>query len=1035
MEKRKAEDADVESAEEGSLHSAPPRKMLRSSLSPTKGRHVLPAECIVCRKIQWKTSKLTGKRFKVPVSRCEQVSATKFLKAAEMRQHTRILMQIRGKDMVAIELQYHKSCYQDFTSCLRRAERAATSTDTDDLFTPTYNCLCDLIRRRIVKDKEVLRLKDLHRSFVKAGLRNEGVDLSSYQTKKLKQRLQVTFPQLIFVSPQRQNESEIVMVGDMEASSLAEHAVQQDQATSTSFSEESASDEESAAMSRSSTNPGPQQLLMLYHASQILKAAVKTACTRCKEQEQWPPTSPDLTPEAAKEAIPSILFNFLSWVVNSTNEPEVNKLVDVSVEDERKLLSMCQDVMYMSCKGSIILPKHSSLAMTVRHMTGSARLIGILNGFGHCSSHSMVLEHDTALAEQQLNRGEDVLPEGVKPCLTTLVWDNNDFSEETLSGKGTTHITTGILIQHQKHVPVPDQDQDNQTHKQSLPRTHKRSIKTPTADLTPYFGMLKNGPEPFGQHIAVKEEVYHDIQEKPRKLDSAFRLSRIPHRFGSLLPSWTGYNTQLSCSTNLASNIFYLPSIDASPTQKDTINTILHKSVKIGTILQQDTVVIVCDQAIYSKAQQIRWKDPHLSARTVVRMGDFHTTMNFLACIGKRFKDGGLQDIIIESGLIATGSVNGVLSGHHFNRSLRAHKLLCEAMERLRWLSFMKTLPDEQQEEASDVLLKMHTTFPSSDHRKVIEGEQFEALLDEYSLFIETQSSRPTFAFWSSYIEMVESLLLFNRATKEGNWPLHLSAARSLLPWFFAYDHLNYSRYMSAYWLEMHMLPVTHPSIAEAFLEGDFVVHRQTAHGFSGIAGDQMIEQTVNRDTKSRGGVIGYSTSRSYFHRWLLSHHLKAAIQRQCEELAGKSPSSTELKDLQASRVKKDNSDIQAICDTIHSMVNPFENQGNDLLHISSGVIASDALKNDLLQAKSLGQAAAEVFITERLQQGSTEFHAPLKQQQLKTFSKATSKPSKGKVSQGLLKQDRRWRVAIYGLESYQKELGFDSTTLELRVK
>lgn len=121
-----------------------------------------------------------------------------------------------------------------------------------------------------MKDKEVLRLKDLHRSFVKAGLRNEGVDLSSYQTKKLKQRLQVTFPQLIFVSPQRQNESEIVMVGDMEASSLAEHAVQQDQATSTSFSEESASDEESAAMSRSSTNPGPQQLLMLYHASQVI---------------------------------------------------------------------------------------------------------------------------------------------------------------------------------------------------------------------------------------------------------------------------------------------------------------------------------------------------------------------------------------------------------------------------------------------------------------------------------------------------------------------------------------------------------------------------------------------------------------------------------------------------------------------------------------------------------------------------------------------------------------------------------------------
>lgn len=33
---------------------------------------------------------------------------------------------------------------------------------------------------------------------------------------------------------------------------------------------------------------------------------------------------------------------------------------------------------------------------------------------------------------------------------TTLVWDNNDFGEKTLSGKGTTHNTIGIIIQHPK---------------------------------------------------------------------------------------------------------------------------------------------------------------------------------------------------------------------------------------------------------------------------------------------------------------------------------------------------------------------------------------------------------------------------------------------------------------------------------------------------------------------------------------------------------------------------------------------------------
>ena len=69
----------------------------------------------------------------------------------------------------------------------------------------------------------------------------------------------------------------------------------------------------------------------------------------------------------------------------------------------------------------------------------------------------------------------------------------------------------------------------------------------------------------------------------------------------------------------------------------------------------------------------------------------------------------------------------------------------------------------------------------------------------------------PTFAFWSSYIEMVELLLLFIRATRTTDWSLHLSAIRSMLPWYFGYDRVNYSRYLSLYWLEMSSIHVTHP--------------------------------------------------------------------------------------------------------------------------------------------------------------------------------------------------------------------------------
>ena len=47
---------------------------------------------------------------------------------------------------------------------------------------------------------------------------------------------------------------------------------------------------------------------------------------------------------------------------------------------------------------------------------------------------------------------------------------------------------------------------------------------------------------------------------------------------------------------------------------------------------------------------------------------------------------------MIESEIVAPGSLKAVLSGKHYNRCIRAHKLIYEAMERLRFRAFEKTL-------------------------------------------------------------------------------------------------------------------------------------------------------------------------------------------------------------------------------------------------------------------------------------------------------------------------------------------------------
>ena len=43
----------------------------------------------------------------------------------------------------------------------------------------------------------------------------------------------------------------------------------------------------------------------------------------------------------------------------------------------------------------------------------------------------------------------------------------------------------------------------------------------------------------------------------------------------------------------------------------------------------------------------------------------------------------------MEAEVIAQGSVSGVLSGHHYNHSVRAHKLMFKALSRLRLKTFI----------------------------------------------------------------------------------------------------------------------------------------------------------------------------------------------------------------------------------------------------------------------------------------------------------------------------------------------------------
>lgn len=145
------------------------------------------------------------------------------------------------------------------------------------------------------------------------------------------------------------------------------------------------------------------------------------------------------------------------------------------------------------------------------------------------------------------------------------------------------------------------------------------------------------------------------------------------------------------------------------------------------------------------------------------------------------------------------------MSGKQYNRSVRAHKLMYEALQRLRFKSFFDSLDDDMKQFVQNV-----STNLSIENYKDVPNGLFE-VIDSYLAYVDMQSdANPTFHFWSCYIDMAELLLLYIRATRTSDWPLHLQTVRLMLSWFFVTDRTNYLRYLPCYFIEMMTLSETH---------------------------------------------------------------------------------------------------------------------------------------------------------------------------------------------------------------------------------
>ena len=365
------------------------------------------------------------------------------------------------------------------------------------------------------------------------------------------------------------------------------------------------------------------------------------------------------------------------------------------------------------------------------------------------------------------------------------------------------------------------------------------------------------------------------------------------------VPGWSAFNAMLYPELPEISMVSYCPLIDGFSTEFSTIYTVLKHAQAISNTMGQEDTVITLDLAIYVKAKQIQWRFANEFSDVVILMGTFDIALNFLAIIGKKYLNSGLEDLLIESGVYAAGATSVLMKGKSYNRGVRAHKLCMEAFFRLMWPEFVKWYTNSSSCEQSRLINKeqlrviISSGVAEVEKRKNIPQifpkleEDLRVLLCSLDAFkLEARGKSRMFAFWEEYCSMVDTTLKLIKADRTGNWNLHLSAVAAMTPHFFAMDRPNYSRWLPIYLIDMHRLESKHTRVHQAFLSGEHSISR-SAQPFSQVSTDMALEQSINADSKAKGGIIGISQTQSALDRWFLTIHERALVTTTLKEVYG----------------------------------------------------------------------------------------------------------------------------------------------------
>lgn len=398
----------------------------------------------------------------------------------------------------------------------------------------------------------------------------------------------------------------------------------------------------------------------------------------------------EMNTKTAEEFVPQLLKNAFFWLLSSeafsTADPEFRPHYQVI----RKALALAQCAIYNSRK-QVITPLHLGLAAQLHHDHGKKDIIETLNAQGFTISYDELRRFITALGKDELNRIQNdvYVPNGLIDrqhggLLIQEGADNIDINCETIDGKGTFHSMARVVFQDQivqEDRPIVQTnkikigqdkslaiDPDNALALSAIkyfPRPQLRSQPPRSPDAKEIINALATG----SAWLEVTDLCWVIVRMVSR--DKLPLSDNIEQTGPQCIPFWTGFNASLADRRDSCTIATYAPIIDAKPADLSTLYTTMTKCADMTRQLGQPNAVQTMDLQLYALAQQVKWTKAEEFQNHILRLGGFHCTVQFIAAIGKLWGDGGLRDLLVDSGVYASNTADQMLVGKQFHRSVR----------------------------------------------------------------------------------------------------------------------------------------------------------------------------------------------------------------------------------------------------------------------------------------------------------------------------------------------------------------------------